>query len=37
MVKELSLDSEFWEGIMKLVTEVNHYVDSEEQKTKKNS
>ena len=35
MLKELTLDSEIWEGIMKLVTEVNHYIASEKQKTNK--
>ena len=37
MLEELSFDSEFRKGIMKSVTEVNHYVDTSEQKTRKQS
>lgn len=37
MLEELSFYSEFRKGIMKSVTEVNHYVDTSEQKTRKQS
>ena len=37
MLEELSFYSKFRKGIMKSVTEVNHYVDTSEQKTRKQS
>ena len=37
MLNEFSLYSEFGKGIMKSVREVNHYVNKEEQKTRKQS
>ena len=37
MLEDFSLYSELGEGIMNLVKEVNHYVDREDQKTRKQS